>query len=153
MWKKVNRYYINLIPSPSLSSFHNLPHGEVDTKYLGGYHGYSIWKGNINIKRIHVYLLSTELFFLQGAQQMAGLGDLRGVFEPLADNYQQLCQLSSFLPHVHSVQTNSKEDFSSFSWNKKIIQKPPCKFKRGNSFIFLSQLNIFHISDDTSYQC
>ena len=56
--KKVNVYYINLIPSPSLSSFHNLPHGEVDTKYLGGYHGYSIWKGNINMKRIHVYLLN-----------------------------------------------------------------------------------------------
>ena len=56
--KKVNIYYINLILSLSLSSFHNLPHGEVDTKYLGGYHGYSIWKGNINMKRIHVYLLN-----------------------------------------------------------------------------------------------
>ena len=33
----------------------------MDTKYLGGYHGYSIWKGNKNMKRIHpnrLYLLN-----------------------------------------------------------------------------------------------
>ena len=103
--KKVNVYYINLIPSPSLSSFHNLPHGEVDTKYLGGYHGYSIWKGNINIHEKNS-CISSESSFLQGSQQMAGLGDLRGVFEPLADNYQQLCQLLHLL---HQISTEEEQ--------------------------------------------
>ena len=37
---------------------------------------------------------------------MAGLGDLRGVFEPLADNYQQLCQLLHLL---HQISTEEEQ--------------------------------------------
>ena len=37
---------------------------------------------------------------------MAGLGDLRGVFEPLADNYQQLCQL---LHLFHQISTEKEQ--------------------------------------------
>ena len=37
---------------------------------------------------------------------MAGLGELRGVFEPLADNYQQLCQL---LHLFHQISTEKEQ--------------------------------------------